>query len=112
MAGEVRRFRPVDPELKVPHMGWNAVRVVRSHPVLADIEAGDEFYFVHAYRPVPANVNAVLAESVYGVPFCSALGACELRGHAIPPGKRAAEWGCDCSNGSRLGTGFARTVER
>jgi glutamine amidotransferase len=72
--GEVRRFRLDDPALKVPHMGWNAVRVVRPHPVLAGIEEGDEFYFVHAYRPLPARADDVLAESVYEGPFCCALG--------------------------------------
>ena len=72
--GEVRRFRLDDPKLKVPHMGWNAVRTVRDHPVLADIEADDEFYFVHAYRPVPARSDHVLAVSTYEGPFCSALG--------------------------------------
>lgn len=74
MPGEVRRFRLDDPTLKVPHMGWNAVRVVRSHPVLDGIESGDEFYFVHAYRPIPTDRADIIAESVYEGTFCSALG--------------------------------------
>ena len=72
--GDVRRFRLDDPRLKVPHMGWNAVNLCRSHPVLDGIEPGDEFYFVHAYRPVPANPEDVIAESSYEGVFCSALG--------------------------------------
>ena len=55
-------------------MGWNAVRVVKPHPVLADIATDDEFYFVHAYRPVPARGEDVLAVSTYEGEFCSALG--------------------------------------
>lgn len=74
LPGEVRRFRLDDPDLKVPHMGWNAVRVVRGHPVLDGIESGDEFYFVHAYRPIPADPADTIAESDYEEPFCSALG--------------------------------------
>ena len=74
LPGEVRRFRLDDPTLKVPHMGWNAVRLVRGHPVLDGIEEGDEFYFVHAYRPLPAKAEHVLATSVYEGAFCSALG--------------------------------------
>ena len=74
LPGEVRRFRLDDPGLKVPHMGWNAVRVVRPHPVLEGLEPGDEFYFVHAYRPIPAKPADVVAESVYEGAFCSALG--------------------------------------
>lgn len=72
--GETRRFRLADPALKVPHMGWNAVRVVRPHPVLDGIGEGDEFYFVHAYYPAPANPAHVLAQATYEGPFCAALG--------------------------------------
>ena len=72
--GSVRRFALSDPALKVPHMGWNAVRVVRPHPLLADVEAGDEFYFVHAYYPVPSDDRTVRAVADYEGPFCCALG--------------------------------------
>ncbi len=72
--GRVRRFALDDPRLKVPHMGWNEVRVLRPHPVLAGIEPGDEFYFVHGYYPDPATTDAVLAVSDYEREFCCALG--------------------------------------
>ena len=85
--GEVRRFRLDDPTLKVPHMGWNAVRVVQEHPVLGGIEEGDEFYFVHAYRPVPAQARHVLAESEYEGAFCSALGCANLVATQFHPEK-------------------------
>lgn len=71
--GRVRRFRLDDPELKIPHMGWNEVRVLRSHPVLEGIAPGDEFYFVHGYYPVPAKPSDVLAVATHGVEFCCAL---------------------------------------
>ena len=74
LPGEVQRFRLDDVALKVPHMGWNAVRVVRSHPVLDGIAEGDEFYFVHAYRALPTKPEHLLAESVYEGAFCAALG--------------------------------------
>ena len=74
IAGEVRRFALSDPELKVPHMGWNAVQIVRPHPLLAHVESGDEFYFVHAYYPVPRDERMVRAVSDYEVSFCCALG--------------------------------------
>ena len=100
--GRVRRFRLDDPALKVPHMGWNAVRVVRPHPVLAAIEDHDEFYFVHAYKPVPAQRAHVLAESVYEGVFCSALGSANYVATQFHPEKsgraglrllaRFAEW--------------------
>ena len=72
--GDVRRFALTDPALKVPHMGWNAVRIVRAHPLLAHVEPGDEFYFVHAYYPVPSDEGTVRAVADYEGPFCCALG--------------------------------------
>ncbi len=74
IAGEVRRFALSDPALKVPHMGWNAVRVVRAHPLLAHVEPGNEFYFVHAYYPVPQDKRTVRAVADYEGHFCCALG--------------------------------------
>ena len=74
VAGEVRRFALSDPSLKVPHMGWNAVQVVRAHPLLAHVGPGDEFYFVHAYYPVPNDTGMVRAVADYEGRFCCALG--------------------------------------
>jgi len=72
--GDVRRFALTDRALKVPHMGWNAVRIVRAHPLLAHVEPGDEFYFVHAYYPVPSDEGSVRAVADYEGQFCCALG--------------------------------------
>ena len=73
--GRVRRFALADPALKVPHMGWNEVRVVRDHPLLEGIAPGDEFYFVHAYYPVPQDDGVVCAVADYEGDFCCALGS-------------------------------------
>jgi glutamine amidotransferase len=74
LPGRVVRFRLDDPRLKIPHMGWNEVRVVRPHPVLAGLEPGDECYFVHAYYPEPSDRSCVLAETDYERTFACALG--------------------------------------
>lgn len=74
LAGTVQRFRFDQPDLKVPHMGWNEVRVVRPHPLLAGIEPGDEFYFVHGYYPVPAVAEQIYAVTDYEHDFASAVG--------------------------------------
>ncbi len=74
LPGTVRRFRFDHPELKIPHMGWNEVRVVKPHPVLAGIEAGDEFYFVHGYYPDPEDEALIYARTEYETEFASAVG--------------------------------------
>ena len=47
--GEVAAITPGDPALKIPHMGWNELAILRPHPVLDGIEAGAHAYFVHSY---------------------------------------------------------------
>ncbi len=52
--------------IKVPHMGWNQVDLLKGHPVLAGIPSGSEFYFVHSYYPAPESRDCILAETTYG----------------------------------------------
>jgi imidazole glycerol-phosphate synthase subunit HisH len=72
--GECVRFRPAQAGLKVPHMGWNAVRGTQPHPLLADLQPGDEFYFVHSYYPQPAEAECIFATCEYGGEFPAAIG--------------------------------------
>jgi glutamine amidotransferase len=76
LPGNCERFRPDDPALKVPHMGWNEVSLVagREHPVLRGIPPGSEFYFVHSYYLRPADPQAILATSEHGVTFPAIVG--------------------------------------
>ena len=67
-----------DRSLKIPHMGWNEVKVKRSHPLLDNIKPGDEFYFVHSFYPQPADENNIYAVTDYGGDFCCALGSLNL----------------------------------
>jgi len=71
LPGGVRWFKAGG--LKVPHMGWNELRLVRDHPVLDGLD-GEDFYFVHSYYPEPAEPDDLVAESEYGVRFCAAAG--------------------------------------
>ena len=69
-AGDVVRFRPTDPTLKVPHMGWNNVALKQPTAGLAD---GDFVYFVHSYHCVPRDPALVAVEATHGVTFCAAV---------------------------------------
>jgi glutamine amidotransferase len=71
MPGRVVRFEGEG--LKVPHIGWNELSLVREHPVLEGLD-GETFYFVHSYYPEPAEVGDVVGETEYGARFCSAAG--------------------------------------
>jgi glutamine amidotransferase len=74
IAGETVRFKLKDKLLKIPHIGWNEVKVVQPHPLLEGIKPGDEFYFVHSFYPQPADTKNVYAVADYGGDFCCALG--------------------------------------
>ena len=57
IAGEVDRIAPGDPDLKIPHMGWNTLNVARPHPLLEGIALGPQgrhAYFVHSYQLKPS----------------------------------------------------------
>jgi glutamine amidotransferase len=71
--GKVRRFPELARELKVPHMGWNRVRVKRAHPLLEGLPIENEFYFVHSYYLAPEHEDQVLATTEHGIEFVSAF---------------------------------------
>ena len=67
-------FSGVDERLKIPHMGWNGLRLIKRHPVLSGIKPEDEFYFVHSYYPMPASDTDVIGTTDYGIRFPSIIG--------------------------------------
>ena len=62
--GEVVRLEPSDASLKIPHMGWNELRIAAPHPVLNGIDEGAHAYFVHSFE-LRAREH-VLATTDYG----------------------------------------------
>jgi glutamine amidotransferase len=72
LPGTVKRFRPADPAIKVPHMGWNPVTVIPD-PLWAGIPADTAFYFVHSYYCAPAPGVAQIATSDHGGTFCAGV---------------------------------------
>jgi glutamine amidotransferase len=55
-------------------MGWNTVEPVRRTALWEGIGAGDQFYFVHSYHPVPADGDLVLGRTWHGRLFASVFG--------------------------------------
>lgn len=89
--GAVELLRPADASLKVPHMGWNQLRLLKPHPVLAGLDSGAHAYFVHSYHMVPAKPGDVtLADTEYGGPVLAALGRDNMVGTQFHPEKSQA----------------------
>lgn len=79
LQGTVRAFAPENrskdgQKLKIPHMGWNGIKIEKSHTLLAGVGADDEFYFVHSYYPEPQDNTSVIASTDYGISFASIIG--------------------------------------
>ncbi len=66
--GKVVRFKE---GLKVPHMGWNTVRIVNRPPIFSEIEEDSFFYFVHSFYVVPADKAIIATTTDYGTTFTS-----------------------------------------
>jgi len=75
--GRVVRFpagmRGEDDELKVPHMGWNRIRLRNPSPLYAGIEDDSFVYFVHSYYVVPDDPAVIATDTDYGITFCSSI---------------------------------------
>jgi glutamine amidotransferase len=85
---EVRRFCfPAKLGLKIPHMGWNTVDIVKPNPLLDSSMEQQRFYFVHSYHVVCADSAEVLATARHGVDFCAAFQKDNLFGVQFHPEK-------------------------
>lgn len=73
--------------LKVPHMGWNDVRVSKPHPLTEDISVDDRFYFVHSYYVKPRSKADELMSCRYGVEFTCAVQRENIMGVQFHPEK-------------------------
>jgi glutamine amidotransferase len=71
--GEARRIEPDDPALRVPHIGWNDVRVIRKDGLYAGIDGSPTFYFVHSYVLCPDDPGVVTGVCSYGSEFAASL---------------------------------------
>ena len=90
IAGEVDRIAPSDPDLKIPHMGWNTLNAVRPHPLLDGLAVGPQglhAYFVHSFHLKPAERADLIAEADYGGPVTAIVGRDSMVGAQFHPEK-------------------------
>lgn len=83
--GEVRPIE-TDRDLKIPHMGWNALHCCRTHPLLHYTNEGDFVYFVHSFHALNCQ-RSLLATCEYGVPITAAVADRNVMGCQFHPEK-------------------------
>ena len=72
ISGSVRKFRFSEPKYKIPHMGWNTLKIEKPNPLLKGNEE-QRFYFVHSYFVDCLAQNEVIATTEYGKTFAAAM---------------------------------------
>jgi glutamine amidotransferase len=90
IAGEVDRIAPGDPDLKIPHMGWNTLNMLQPHPLLDDIPVGSDglhAYFVHSFELKPSQRSDLVAQADYGGPLTAIVGRDNMVGTQFHPEK-------------------------
>ena len=88
--GDVGPIRPSDPALKVPHMGWNTLRIARPHALFEGISTGEgglHAYFVHSFALTPARSDDTVAVAEYGDPVTAAVARDNVAGTQFHPEK-------------------------
>ncbi len=81
------RFRPEDPSLKVPHMGWNLVHIQNESPLISDLPSEPRFYFVHSFFVRCDQPSDVLTTTHYGIDFHSIIQHDNIFGAQFHPEK-------------------------
>ncbi|MEP3278632.1 MAG: imidazole glycerol phosphate synthase subunit HisH [Stappiaceae bacterium] len=88
--GDVTAMKPSDPDLKIPHMGWNTIDVANDHAILSGIDTGPtglHAYFVHSYHLAAEDPAHVLATFEYAGTFTAIVGRDNLVGTQFHPEK-------------------------
>ncbi len=88
--GQVKKLEPRDPTLTIPHMGWNAVTLVRDHPLFAGVPSGSHMYYANSFALTPADPDDVVATSDHGGPFTAAVAKDNVAGVQFHPEKSQA----------------------
>ena len=91
--------------VKVPHMGWNTLRIVRQNELLDGVKDESYVYFVHSLYPVPVEKELVCTETDYGTTFASTVANKNVYGTQFHPEKSG-------DVGLKILKNFARTVKK
>ena len=92
-------------EVKVPHMGWNTLRLVKQSEFFDGVADESYVYFVHSLYPVPTDKAIVAAETEYGATFTSAIASKNVFGTQFHPEKSG-------DIGLKILENFAKIVKR
>jgi glutamine amidotransferase len=85
--GSAVRLETGEANLRIPHMGWNNVRAVRSNGLFQGLPENAAFYFVHSYVLQPARSDLISGRCTYGTEFAAAVEAENIQATQFHPEK-------------------------
>ena len=71
--GSVKKIKLNNKDLKLPHMGWNEINIIKKNNLFLDIKDLSHFYFVHSYAFEAEDINDVICTTDYEKPVVAAL---------------------------------------
>lgn len=84
---KTKKFNFPNNNLKIPHMGWNTLKIERKSPLFNSIQRDARFYFVHSYHVCCQDSRDILATTHYGYDFVSAIQRENIYGTQFHPEK-------------------------
>jgi len=72
---------------KIPHMGWNDVKIIKQSPLFEGIDTSSLFYFVHSYHMICNDNNDIIGKTNYDYEFVSAINKNNIFGVQFHPEK-------------------------
>jgi len=73
--------------MRLPHVGWNNIQLLKDHPVLKGIKNDVDFYYVHSYRFKEQNIKNLIATTEYGETFPAIIAQDNVIGFQFHPEK-------------------------
>lgn len=87
ISGEIRPIADYIPkDLKIPHIGWNKLNLIKEHPLLKYTTENDYAYFVHSYCAVNCK-ESVIADTEYGADITAVVAKANVMGCQFHPEK-------------------------
>lgn len=84
--GETKKFNFSTRDLKIPHIGWNNLKIINKNSIIDSIGENDYFYFVHSYY-ITCEEKCIIANSNYGLNFVSLFNKDNIYGCQFHPEK-------------------------
>jgi glutamine amidotransferase len=71
--GNVVKIKPSSTNLKIPHMGWNELKIQNVSSVFKDIINKNHAYFIHSYEFIPEDKKNISITTDYGKDVIAAV---------------------------------------